>query len=89
MRVLQAQKAQKLLKAAACAKARRLRQNFKEWKQWHAVSLDTSSHKMLLALQYMTGQRIGVSGSCWQFLPRLPLRKSALLKSATSWKVRY
>ena len=48
------------------AKAFFLRQSFKEWEKWHATSLNHSSNKMLLALQFMTGQRLGEAGPCRQ-----------------------
>ena len=63
---LQAQKAEKLMMAMDHARACILKKSFRGWEKWHATSLNDNSNKMLLALQFMTGQRLGEAGPCQQ-----------------------
>ena len=57
--VAQALKAQKVLVAREHARICFLKHNFHKWKQCHATLLKDHSDKVLLALQFMTGQSLG------------------------------
>ena len=56
---VQALKAQKLLIALQHARIRCLQHHFHNWKQCHATWQEDHADRMLLALQFMTGQSLG------------------------------
>ena len=68
LHALQAQKAQKRLFAREHANTRLLKHSFHNWKQCHANVLKDHSDKMVLALQFLTGQSLGETPSSCQHL---------------------